>query len=72
MMQLIADEYDNSTIRTNCINPGATRTKMRNAAYPGENQLNLKTPADLMPLYLYLMADASIGVNGQSMDAQPK
>ncbi len=72
LMQLIADEYDHSTIRTNCINPGATRTKMRNAAYPGENQLQLKTPAELMPLYIYLMADVSIGVNGQSLDAQPK
>jgi NAD(P)-dependent dehydrogenase (short-subunit alcohol dehydrogenase family) len=72
LMQLIADEYEHSTIRTNCINPGATRTKMRNAAYPGENQLSLKTPTDLMPLYLYLMADASIGINGQSLDAQPK
>ncbi|WP_306522495.1 YciK family oxidoreductase [Rheinheimera sp.] len=72
LMQLIADEYENSTIRTNCINPGATRTKMRTAAYPGENQLKLKTPADLMPLYIYLMADESIGVNGQSLDAQQK
>lgn len=72
LMQLIADEYEGSTIRTNCINPGATRTKMRTAAYPGENQLSLKTPADLMPLYVYLMSDASIGVNGQSLDAQPK
>ncbi len=72
LMQLIADEYEGSTIRTNCINPGATRTKMRTAAYPGENQLTLKTPADLMPLYVYLMADASVGTNGQSLDAQPK
>ena len=72
LMQLIADEYETSTIRTNCINPGATRTKMRTAAYPGENQLTLKTPADLMPLYLYLMSDESIGVNGQSLDAQAK
>lgn len=72
LMQLIADEYEGSSIRTNCINPGATRTKMRTAAYPGENQLTLKTPADLMPLYIYLMSDESIGVNGQSLDAQAK
>lgn len=70
MMQLIADEYDTSNIRTNCINPGATRTKMRNAAYPGENQLDLQTPAQIMPTYLYLMSDASIGINGQSLNAQ--
>jgi NAD(P)-dependent dehydrogenase (short-subunit alcohol dehydrogenase family) len=70
LMQLIADEYENSSIRTNCINPGATRTKMRNAAYPGENQMTLKTPLEIMPTYLYLMSDASIAVNGQSLNAQ--
>jgi NAD(P)-dependent dehydrogenase (short-subunit alcohol dehydrogenase family) len=70
MMQLIADEYETSNIRTNCINPGATKTKMRNAAYPGENQSALKTPEQIMPTYLYLMSDASIGINGQSLNAQ--
>jgi len=70
MMQLIADEYETSNIRTNCINPGATKTKMRNAAYPGENQSALRTPEQIMPTYLYLMSDASIGINGQSLNAQ--
>ena len=72
LMQVIADEYDNSTIRFNCINPGATRTKMRSRAYPGEDVSLLKTPADLMWLYLYMMSDDSLDVNGQSLDAQPK
>jgi NAD(P)-dependent dehydrogenase (short-subunit alcohol dehydrogenase family) len=72
LMQTIADEYDNSTIRVNCINPGATRTKMRSRAYPGEDANSLKTPADLMWLYLYLMSDDSRDVTGQSLDAQPK
>lgn len=72
LMQVIADEYDTSTIRVNCINPGATRTKMRSRAYPGEDVNLLKTPADLMWLYLYLMSNASLAENGQSLDAQPK
>src|SRR5690606_15861156 len=72
LMQVIADEYDNSTIRFNCINPGATRTKMRSRAYPGEDVSLLKTPADLMWLYLYLMSDDSLDVNGQTIDAQIK
>lgn len=72
LMQIIADEYDNTTIRSNCINPGATRTNMRSRAYPGENPDTLKTPADLMWLYLYLMTGDSIGTTGQSFDAQPK
>lgn len=70
LAQVMADEYDGSHVRVNVINPGATRTTMRSRAYPGEDPMKLKTPADLMPTYLYLMSDASIGVNGQSLDAQ--
>ena len=72
LMQVMADEYAGSSIRVNCINPGATRTAMRAKAYPGEDHMSLKTPEDLMWLYLYLMADASIAENGKSLDAQPK
>lgn len=70
LMQIMADEYSGSSIRVNCINPGATRTSMRAKAYPGEDPATLKTPADLMWLYVYLMSDDSISVNGQSIDAQ--
>lgn len=72
LMQVIADEFENSSIRINCINPGATRTTMRSRAYPGEDVNSLKTPADLMWLYLYLMSDDSAAINGQSLDAQAK
>lgn len=72
MMQCLADEYSNSTMRFNCINPGGTRTNMRAKAFPAENPDNLKTPADIMPSYLYLMADDSIGVTGETLVCQPK
>ncbi len=72
LMQTMADEYENSVIRTNCVNPGATNTKMRSKAYPSENKAEIATPKDIMPTYLYLMSDASKSVNGQSLDAQPK
>nr|WP_136252428.1 YciK family oxidoreductase [Ningiella ruwaisensis] len=72
MMQLLADEYKNKALRFNCINPGATRTDMRAKAYPGEDPKKLKTPAQIMPTYIYLMSDVSRGVNGQSLDCQPK
>lgn len=70
LMQTVADEYDNTTVRFNCINPGATRTSMRAKAYPGEDPKTLKTPAELMWVYLYLMSDDSATVTGQSLDAQ--
>lgn len=71
MMQLLADELEStSNIRTNAINPGATRTLMRASAYPAEDPNSLPTPEDIMPLYLYLMGNDSLKVNGQSIDAQ--
>lgn len=73
LSQILADELMNtSNIRVNCINPGATRTRMRAEAYPGENPANLKTPEDIMALYLYLMGPDSVGTTGQSIDAHPK
>jgi NAD(P)-dependent dehydrogenase (short-subunit alcohol dehydrogenase family) len=72
VMQTLADEYQNKSVRFNCINPGGTRTHMRAQAFPAENPDTLKTPKDIMPLYLYLMGKDSATVNGQSLDCQPK
>ena len=72
MMQVLADEYKSQNLRVNCINPGGTRTAMRASAFPTEDPNKLKTPADLMPLYLWLMADDSRDQTGMSFDAQPK
>ena len=70
LMQVLADELENTAnIRVNAINPGATRTNMRAFAYPGENPETLHTPAEIMPLYLYLMGSDSKEIQGQSMDA---
>lgn len=72
LMQTMADEFENTSIRTNCINPGATKTNMRSRAYPSEDVTKLATPEMLMPSYVYLMSDESKAVNGESLDAQPK
>jgi len=70
MMQVIADEYENSNLRVNAINPGATKTNMRACAFPAEDKDKLATPTDIMPLYVYLMSDDSLQVNGQTIKAQ--
>lgn len=72
LMQTMADEFENTNIRTNCINPGATRTSMRSKAYPSEDASKLATPGQLMPSYIYLMSDSSKDINGHSLDVQPK
>lgn len=70
--QVLADELEDSNIRVNSINPGATRTKMRATAFPAEDASRLASPAELSNLYLYLMGADSQSVHGQSIDAQPK
>lgn len=70
LSQVLADEHRDSPLRVNCINPGATRTGMRLAAYPAEDRNKLKTPEDILPAYIYLLGGDSKGVTGQSIDAQ--
>ena len=72
LMEVLADELDNTPMRANCINPGATRTNMRAAAYPGEDPLTIKEPADIMNPYLFLMGKDSAEINGKSVDSQNK
>ena len=68
-MQVLADELGNtSNVRVNTINPGATRTSMRRAAYPAENPATLPTPESLMPAYLYLMAPQSQHLHGEAIE----
>jgi NAD(P)-dependent dehydrogenase (short-subunit alcohol dehydrogenase family) len=71
MAKLIADELEQtSRIRVNIVNPGSTRTSMRAAAYPAEDPDSLKSPADLMPLYLYLLGPDSQKEHGKTFNAK--
>jgi NAD(P)-dependent dehydrogenase (short-subunit alcohol dehydrogenase family) len=70
LSQVLADEHRHSKLRSNCINPGATRTNMRLAAYPAEDRNLLKTPEDILASYIYLLGADSKGVTGESFDAQ--
>ncbi|WP_193074838.1 YciK family oxidoreductase [Pseudomonas sp. FME51] len=71
LMQVMADEQDGtSEIRVNSVNPGATRTAMRKAAYPAEEPEKNPEPADIMPVFLYLLGPDSKQVNGQALDAR--
>jgi len=71
MMQTLADELEGvAPVRSNSINPGATRTAMRAQAYPSENPQDNPLPEQIMPVYLYLMGPDSKDVNGQAFNAQ--
>jgi NAD(P)-dependent dehydrogenase (short-subunit alcohol dehydrogenase family) len=70
LSQVLADEHRHGVLRSNCINPGATRTNMRLAAYPAEDRDQLKGPEEILAPYIYLLGPDSRGVTGESFDAQ--
>ena len=71
LCQILAEEFNNdNSIRFNCINPGAVRTKMRKEAYPLENPEDLPAPEEVMEKYLWLMSEASKNISGKSFDCQ--
>lgn len=67
LTQTLAAELENSNIRVNCIDPGATRTALRKRAYPAEDNSVLKTPETLAPLYLWAIGPDSRGTTGQRL-----
>ena len=70
LSQVLADEHRHGNLRSNCINPGPTRTGMRLAAYPAEDRSKLKTAEEILAPYVYLLGPDSKGVTGESFDAQ--
>lgn len=71
LMQVLAAELENtSSVRVNSLNPGATRTAMRRKAYPGETPSEVTAADEIMETYLYLMSEDSVGVTGQTFNAQ--
>jgi NAD(P)-dependent dehydrogenase (short-subunit alcohol dehydrogenase family) len=71
LSQVLASELENVTsIRVNAVNPGATRTKMRRAAYPAEDLETLPTPESITSPYIALLGPASRGITGASFDCQ--
>ena len=68
--QVLADELKDCGIRVNSVNPAGTRTAMRAQAYPEEDPMTLPTPEEIMPIFLYLASDESVGVTGKALDAR--
>jgi len=64
-----AAECEGGKVRVNLFNPGATRTVMRKKAMPGEDPSTLKTPGDVAPQIVALLAP-SLTANGQLFSYQ--
>ena len=60
MQEIFSEEFeDSSSIKFFSFDPGATRTKMRSAAYPAEDPNNLKLAKDLNDYYLWFFSEQS-------------
>ena len=58
LIKCYADEVENTAICVNLLNPGATRTGMRAAAFPGEDPETLKTPESITNVFIELAEEA--------------
>jgi NAD(P)-dependent dehydrogenase (short-subunit alcohol dehydrogenase family) len=67
---ILAAELETDGIRVNCVNPGATNTRMRRAAFPGESPDSIASAESLVPAYLFLLSEQAKGVHGASIDLQ--
>jgi NAD(P)-dependent dehydrogenase (short-subunit alcohol dehydrogenase family) len=58
-LELLAKTYANETsdsaIKVNTVDPGATATRMRAEAYPGEDQATLRTPEEVAEVFIQLV-----------------
>jgi NAD(P)-dependent dehydrogenase (short-subunit alcohol dehydrogenase family) len=55
LVRTYADEMENTSVRANLYNPGATRTRMRAAAMPAEDPSTLPTPEEVAAAMLPLL-----------------
>jgi NAD(P)-dependent dehydrogenase (short-subunit alcohol dehydrogenase family) len=65
-----ANETADSAIKVNIIDPGATATRMRAEAYPGEDQATLHTPEQVAELFVTL-AEPATDVSGRIFSVDP-
>lgn len=64
-----AEEMSETALKINSINPGAVRTSMRAAAYPGEDPMTLPAPEHITDIFVEL-AEATCLHHGKVVNAQ--
>lgn len=64
-----AENQHVESLRFNTIDPGPLSTPLRKKAFPADDP-NARPPESVVEAFLYLLGDASRGVNGQCLQAQ--
>lgn len=71
LTQILGQELEAfPSMRANSLDPGPARTRLRAAAYPGEDPHTLPEPEALMATYLFLLGPDSRGISGQAFTVQ--
>ncbi|CAK0749625.1 Uncharacterized oxidoreductase YciK [Gammaproteobacteria bacterium] len=55
LVEILADELENTSVRVNSFNPGRLRTLLRTRAYPGEDPNTVPLPESAVPAILQLL-----------------
>lgn len=71
MAEVFAAELSgDKPIAVNTIDPGIVAGRFRSSLYPAENASTLRTPDEVVPLYLYLLENAAKdGISGRKVSA---
>jgi len=64
-----AAETEQTNLRVNMLNPGATATAMRASAFPGEDPGTIPSPEDIAPAFLNLLSP-SCSTHGKVLSAR--
>lgn len=70
LSEMMAGELEEAGVRSNAVDPGAMRTEMRAAAYPGEDPETLPLPYEVTDVFVYLASDRSREITGERFRAQ--
>ncbi len=71
LASILADELESAgKIRVNTLIPGPVNSPIRNKQFPGEDKSKLAAMTTLENIYQYLFSAESLGITGQTLDAQ--
>ena len=70
LMQILADELENTQVSVKGFNPGPVRTNFRTRAFPAENPIDLTKPEEVAKVAAFLLSEASETINNESANGK--